>query len=388
MPIDIGDTPTGTPPTTGEKLQIRTAIGLGQTDAPTFLAQTLTGQSLTGVQATSLLDLSTTWLSTTGAPTAIKLNVTDTASNAASKLMDLQVGGASLISIEKSGLIVARASSTSTNTNPLTAPNGITFAGSNGRIYISSPQSPGNGLMVWQDNGAGTVMFLNNQFLRIQNTTLLQWCSPDSGLTPSLSLAQDAAGILAQRNGTAKQVHRVYNTFLGTTANEWGGFDWLTTTNTLRIGTEHGGTGTARPIDFVTGGVVRMSINATDATFSVTLKAAALSTYAGTGWILGLDAAYNTGIRFQSFTDSVLVIRNAAATDLARVCLGGTTSAFPAIKRSTTYLQAKLADDSAFTNIQGKLTTDTAYTATVVAATGYITIYDSTGQAYRVPCAV
>jgi hypothetical protein len=164
----------------------------------------------------------------------------------------------------------------------------------------------------------------------------------------SVTLVPDAAGILAQRNGTAKQVHRVYNTFLGTTANEWGGFDWLTTANTLRIGTEHGGTGAARPIDFVTGGVVRMSINATDATFSVTLKAAALSTYAGTGWILGLDAAYNTGIRFQSFTDSVLVIRNAAATDLARVCLGGTTSAFPAIKRNGTGIDIKLADDSAF----------------------------------------
>jgi hypothetical protein len=70
------------------------------------------------------------------------------------------------------------------------------------------------------------------------------------------------------------------------------------------------------------------------------------------------------------------------------LCGGGTTAAFPAIKRSSTTLQARLADDTAFAPIQGKLTTDTAYTATVVAATGYITIYDSTGTAYRVPCAV
>jgi hypothetical protein len=46
MPIDIGDIPTGTPPTTGEKLQIRTAIGLGQTDAPTFLTAALSSQGL------------------------------------------------------------------------------------------------------------------------------------------------------------------------------------------------------------------------------------------------------------------------------------------------------------------------------------------------------
>ncbi|MBV5345170.1 MAG: hypothetical protein JZU63_06395 [Rhodoferax sp.] len=36
MAIDLGDIPTGTPPTAGEKLQIRSAIGVGTTDAPTF----------------------------------------------------------------------------------------------------------------------------------------------------------------------------------------------------------------------------------------------------------------------------------------------------------------------------------------------------------------
>ena len=70
------------------------------------------------------------------------------------------------------------------------------------------------------------------------------------------------------------------------------------------------------------------------------------------------------------------------------LCGGGTTAAFPALKRSSTTIQARLADDTAFAPIQGKLTTDTAYTGTVVAATGYITIYDSNGTAYRVPCAV
>jgi hypothetical protein len=63
----------------------------------------------------------------------------------------------------------------------------------------------------------------------------------------------------------------------------------------------------------------------------------------------------------------------------------GTTSSFPALKRSTTSLQARLADDSAFTNIQGKITTETAYTAGAPTATGYIVLYDSTGTAYKVP---
>jgi hypothetical protein len=292
---------------------IRSAIGVGQTDAPTFLAQTLTGQILTGTQATSLVDLATTW-NTLGTPTALKLNVANTLSNAASNLMDLQVGGVSKFTVNKSGELSMNSLDPATKIAYANA--GFQFFGSGGVGFYLGQDGSGNGNAVMSSTG---------------------YIGFSSVATPSSSnsdirLARDAAGILAQRNGVLKQVFRVYNTNLGG-APEWGGFDWQTTTNTLRIGTDKSGTGASQPIDFVTGGVVRMALNATDATFSVTLRAAALSTYAGTGWILGLDAAYNTGIRFQSFTDSVLVVRNAAATDLNRICLGGTTDAFPAIAR-------------------------------------------------------
>jgi len=50
----------------------------------------------------SLLNLRQTW-NTTGAPTALKLNVTDTASGASSLLMDIQKGGVSQIVVDKSG---------------------------------------------------------------------------------------------------------------------------------------------------------------------------------------------------------------------------------------------------------------------------------------------
>jgi len=70
------------------------------------------------------------------------------------------------------------------------------------------------------------------------------------------------------------------------------------------------------------------------------------------------------------------------------VSFGGITSSFPALKRSSTTLQSRLADDSAFAPLQGKLTTDTAYVASTQISTGYITIYDSTGTAYKVLVAV
>jgi hypothetical protein len=221
---------------------IRSAIGLGQTDAPTFLAQTLTGQSLTGTQATSLVDLATTWLSTTATPTAIKLNVTDTASNAASKLMDLQVGGVSRFNVDKNGSVGVKRLQDAT-----------------GQYYVSL-----SALSHYQGHFAGgTTGALGSGGANwVVGGSLGFNATGDAINTVNLKLERDADGILAQRNGTAKQVHRVYNTFLGTTANEWGGFDWLTTTNTLRIGTEHGGTGTARDINFVTGGVRRGGITA------------------------------------------------------------------------------------------------------------------------------
>ena len=64
---------------------------------------------------------------------------------------------------------------------------------------------------------------------------------------------------------------------------------------------------------------------------------------------------------------------------------GGITSSFPALKRSSTTLQARLADDSDFAPIQGKVTTHSNYTAGAPTATGYIVLYDVTGTAYKVP---
>jgi hypothetical protein len=64
------------------------------TPAANTNALAVTGYSLTGANAQVLLDLSGTW-NTTGNPNGIQLNLTDTASGASSKLMDLQVGGVS-----------------------------------------------------------------------------------------------------------------------------------------------------------------------------------------------------------------------------------------------------------------------------------------------------
>ena len=51
------------------------------------------------------------------------------------------------------------------------------------------------------------------------------------------------------------------------------------------------------------------------------------------------------------------------------------------------YAKFRLRNSSTvFASVQGKLTTDTDYTATVVTPTGFLTLYDAQGNAYKVPC--
>jgi hypothetical protein len=286
MAIDLGDDPYGTAPSPAEKLQIRTAIGVGTTDAPTFLAQSLTGQSLTGVQATSLVDLAATW-NTSGTPTAIKLNVVETGinSNAASKLMDLQVGGVSRFRVEKVGGIKIG--------------DGTTAAGSEQK-YITF--NTGWGEVNFQNWGGD--LSISGVALATLSVNSPAFFTTHIGLggnkdAANVKLWKDADGILAQRNGTAKQTLRIYNTYTSATVYERAVMDWNgPTPGNLQIGTEFlgGGSGmAARPIDFVTGGVVRMSLPATG---GVTVIGEIItSTLANGAWLIRSPDT-DTGIRF------------------------------------------------------------------------------------------
>lgn len=66
-----------------------------------------------------------------------------------------------------------------------------------------------------------------------------------------------------------------------------------------------------------------------------------------------LNAFYWTGgAQLFSPSDGVIKLSNSVETDFNRLQFGGTTASFPAIKRSGTVIQIKLADDSAFTTLQ------------------------------------
>ena len=173
---------------------------------------TVSGYSLTGANAQSMFDLSGTW-NTTGTPTALKLNVTDTASNAASLLMDLQVGGSTRFNVRKDGTV-----NLSTNAPYINVPSGF-----------AALQFSGANVLVWQ-SGAVRV-----------NGVDLQIGSTDTILT------RDAANTLAQRNGTNAQTFNIYNTFTDASNYERVTFSWVS--NELRIRTEKAGTGLDRALN-------------------------------------------------------------------------------------------------------------------------------------------
>jgi len=108
-------------------------------------AFTVTGYSLTGSNAQSMLDLAGTW-NTTGAPTAIRLNITDTASAESSGLLDLRVGGASRLFVRKDGKVGIG------TTNPATS---LDVTGGIKVISFTLPTGAGEGKVLTSD-GDGT----------------------------------------------------------------------------------------------------------------------------------------------------------------------------------------------------------------------------------------
>jgi hypothetical protein len=101
----------GSTTSTGERLQVTGTARISATADAVPL--TISGYSLTGSNAQSALSITGTW-NTTGTPTALFVNITDTASNANSLLMDLQTGGVTRFSVNKSGNITANIASANT----------------------------------------------------------------------------------------------------------------------------------------------------------------------------------------------------------------------------------------------------------------------------------
>lgn len=300
-----------------------------------------TGYSLTGSDTTPMIDLAGTW-NTSGTPTAIKLNITNTSSPSLSPLIDLQVGGASQFSVTRAG--------------GLTAVNGV---------------------------------FLGNISAATNGSTIALGGSLD------VVLARDAADTLALRRTTNAQTFNVYGTFTDTSNYRRLSLT-MTTGGAATISAAGLGTGVA-------GNELNLYVNAltpwrissaghlicpTDNAYDIGAAGATRpkDAYIAGSFVVGASGKiqFQARSRLDSASNGNMQVSNSAANDFGLFQFGGTTSSFPALKRSTTFLQGRLADDSGFCNVQGKLTTEANAVTETITPDKTLTLYDAAGTAYKV----
>lgn len=155
-------------------------------------------------QALSHLTFRGNW-NTTGAPTAFDINQTDTASDAASLLVNLRTNGVSRFSVRKDGLL--------SNAGSISCQGSISC------------------------NGTFTLF--------------------------DTILVRSAQHEISQRNGTNPQRFQIENTWTSTTNRETGYIRWVT--DVFRVGTEKGTVGgNPRALILETDGTPRLEVGATD----------------------------------------------------------------------------------------------------------------------------
>lgn len=195
-----------------------TAAGnLGVGSGSDVTHKTLTLAAGTIAASAPVLNATQVWNNVGAAFTAVKLNVTDTASAAASLLVDLQAGGASKFRVSKGGVATAVTGANIGNNSVTLGNDGVT----------SAP-----GVRVW--NG-GRYEFSST--------------SASNG-SADLGLGRDAANVLAQVNGANAQKSNIYATYGSTTNYERLSLDaGKTTANVHRLMAEKGTVGgSLRPI--------------------------------------------------------------------------------------------------------------------------------------------
>ena len=148
----------------------------------------------------NIYDLTDTWSDGNTTYTSIKMNVTNTASSAASKLIDLQVGSSSLFSVDKDGKI---ADATELQVDNVKV-DGNTVSSTTGNLVLdpySGSKISLDGLL-WP-NADGTA----NQMLQTDGAGNLSWGTPAAGYSNSdvdthLNTGSATSGQTLQWNGT------------------------------------------------------------------------------------------------------------------------------------------------------------------------------------------
>jgi len=234
-----------------------------------------------------LLDLASTWNNVAVTFTGVKLNVTDTASAAASNLLDLQVGAVSKFGVAKSGALTIPSIATLGATQAQFPLGSVVATDVTPGVTFLTATNTGLGanaanLAVWIAGTIGQNYNATNKESRLASDWLFSWSSAtNNNATADLVLRREAANTLGMRNGTSAQMFRVYSTSDATATNyERAKFGWVG--SSFQIGTEKGGTGVARGIEIQTDGITCLTINSSGAFIFADAKNIAVGSGTGT----------------------------------------------------------------------------------------------------------
>jgi len=245
-----------------------------------------------------IYSLTDTWNAGGTTFTAIKMDVTNTASAAGSKLIDLQISGSTIFGV---------------------GPNLFTFSDP---VQGTITASMGSGTLTWT-GGIGTTS--DNGF-----TSGNGWASFAGGST-GLTITQVAGGsggiVLSPgtdnrveiRRGTNAQTFRVYNTFTDASNYERGVFDWGTTSNVLTIGAQAAGTGTLRNVKLVGTDILVKGDTATPASGSTAARLIF-------GTTAGFGIYYGSGAPTVSAAQGSLYLRSDGSSTSTRLYVNTTGS--------------------------------------------------------------
>ena len=261
-----------------------------------------------------VINLSQTWNNSGTTFTGLKLNVTNTASANDSSLLDLQAGGSSKFKVNNNGSLNIYSVGTNTPTS----------------FGIGSPATS----LLATYTGARWNAAISGDRLVLENTSWLGFSSlPGTdanfplGGNVDTRLYRDSANILAQRNGTAAQTFRLYNTLTGADVSATGNYErarlqW--SGNELRFGTEVGtGGGTLRSLGIYQGAtryqIIGSSYNQFDK--DIYMSNANIVTDTSTGFKIGTATTQKLG-----FYNATPVVQPTTAVGSATVAGGGGTA--------------------------------------------------------------
>ncbi len=271
--------------TTGKLIQNTSNVTIADTGAlsitPDANAKAITVASHTHTTSNPAIDVAQTWNAGAVTFTGWKFNVTDTASAAASLLVDLQVAGSSKFSVKKNGDITIPAS-------------GI-ISSASGSLDIRG--GSGTAGLVVGSNAYSDRVGITAGALSIQD----------------VYLAKDASDVLAQRRTTAAQTSRVYGTY--TDASNYVRISTAATSTATTITAETAGTGADNvPLTLSAAGTESVIAGSPFKFKSYTVATLPSASAAGAGAMIyvtdesgGAVPAFSDGTNWRRVTDRAVV---------------------------------------------------------------------------------